>query len=144
MPSGQTNNTQDSSQVVADLVNIWVQLWSLPFKCFSGLLGSGTMPSQYQSMTFDFPAAAGLTLVPGPLQLGIAQLGGVAEHLPSAAVSCNPSTLDATHTTFRLVVDSTQLQGSPGGTYVGQVTAQLDPNNPQPNPPSLPVWIVIP
>jgi hypothetical protein len=150
MSNGQTNTGPSSSQMVADVVTVWAQLLSLPFKCLSGALGGSTMPTQYHSVKFDFSAvagfspAAGYTLVPGPLQLGIAKLGGVAEQLPSAAVSCQPAKLDATNTTFRLEVDSTQLQGSPGGTYVGVVTAQVDPLHPSPNPPTLPVWIVVP
>ena len=146
MPSGHTkSDLHHLFHSAEDCFGGWAQLVCLPLKCLAGM--GGSLPNHIYSRLFDFPAAVGLTLVPGTLTLGIAGFGmGGPEHLPGPAVSCDPNVLTATDTMFRVVVDMTKIEGAPGGTYTGTVWGSTAPNQPlNPNTdPLMRVWIVVP
>ena len=111
-------------------------------------------PVKYHSATFSAPTPVTsprtLQLVDA-LKVGISRPSKPADTLPASCVGFDPPSLAPGQMSFRLVVDSTDADGRPGGTYWGMVSvAEVTPSGSGGGPglfsfdETVPVWITIP
>jgi hypothetical protein len=137
----------DVEQLVAQArawCDAWLELSMVPLACCYGWGSRGAACFHSDDFPVRTCAHPRSLVISKPLKVGISLSG--AEQIPNSAVHFRPASLAAGAPSFRFTVEARDLQGLPGGTYWGEVTARVDPPGvlAQPGDEVVQVWIVIP